>query len=98
MLPRQRGRALATQTRVNQLVIQDMDDGVVVLDRAARVMQHNPQAQRLLPAERLLGADFAQLLPGLDARWSAWHGAQRGAGADVEVRGRGIRVRRLDTR
>ncbi len=99
MLARQRGRALATQTRVNQLVIQDMDDGVVVLDRDGRVMQHNPQAQRLLPAERLLGADFAQLLPGLDARWSAWHGAQRGAsaaGADFEVRGRGIRVRRLD--
>jgi two-component system sensor histidine kinase PilS (NtrC family) len=98
MLARQRGRALATQTRVNQLVIQDMDDGVVVLDRDGRVMQHNPQAQRLLPAERLLGADIGRLLPGLDARWGAtWRDARGGAGADFEVRGRDIRVRRLDT-
>src|SRR5262249_41611109 len=55
-LARSRGRALATQTRVNQLVIEDMHDGVVVLDRDGRVVQHNPQAQRLLGVERLLGA------------------------------------------
>jgi len=47
-LARERGRALETQLRVNQLVIADMQDGVLVLDRDGRVAQHNPRAQRLL--------------------------------------------------
>jgi two-component system sensor histidine kinase PilS (NtrC family) len=54
-LARQRGRALETQLRVNQLVIADMQDGVLVLDRDGRVAQHNPQAQRLLGAGSLRG-------------------------------------------
>jgi len=62
-LARQRGRSLETQTRVNQLVIEDMHDGVVVLDRQGRVVQHNPQAQRLLGESRLLGALIADILP-----------------------------------
>jgi two-component system, NtrC family, sensor histidine kinase PilS len=84
-LARQHGRSLATQARINQLVIRDMHDGVVVLDRDARVVQHNPQAQRLLGAERLLGAPIGELLPGFDNR------------VDFEVRGRSIGVRLLDT-
>ena len=84
-LARQRGRELATQTRVNQLVIEDMHDGVLVLDRAGRVMQHNPQAQRLLGAEPLLGASIASLAPGA------------AAGAEFEVRGRDLRLRPLES-
>ena len=84
-LARQRGRSLETQTRVNQLVIQDMHDGVVVLDREGRVVQHNPQAQRLLGEHRLLGAPIGELLPGF------------GAATDFEVRGRNIGVRMLDS-
>ena len=83
-LARQRGRSLETQTRVNQLVIEDMHDGVVVLDRDARVVQHNPQAQRLLGPQRLLGTPIAELLPGF------------GAATDFEVRGRSIGARMLD--
>jgi two-component system sensor histidine kinase PilS (NtrC family) len=68
-LARQRGRELATQTRVNQLVIQEMDDGLLVLDPAGRVVQHNPQAQRLLGGARLLGENVASLeLEGRDVR------------------------------
>ena len=51
-LARQRGRELATQTRVSQLVIQDMQDGVLVVDGDGRIVQHNPQAQRLLAPRR----------------------------------------------
>ena len=83
-LARQRGRELARQTRVNQLVIEDMNDGVLVLDRAGRVVQHNPQAQQLLGAARLLGADIATIVPGFS-----------GLG-EVEVAGRDIRLRRLE--
>jgi two-component system sensor histidine kinase PilS (NtrC family) len=84
-LASQRGRSLETQTRVNQLVIEDMHDGVVVLDRDARVVQHNPQALRLLGEPRLLGRLIAELLPGF------------GAATDLDVRGRSLGVRLLDT-
>jgi two-component system sensor histidine kinase PilS (NtrC family) len=83
-LARQRGRSLETQTRVNQLVIEDMHDGVVVLDREGRIVQHNPQAQRLLGVERLRGSAMRELLPGF------------GHASDFEVRGRSIGVRMLD--
>ena len=63
-LARQRGRQLATQTRVNQLVIEDMQDGVLVLDRAGRVIQHTPQAQQLLGGGNRLGAPISSLVPG----------------------------------
>ncbi|MDA1117158.1 MAG: hypothetical protein O2979_03965 [Proteobacteria bacterium] len=45
-LARERGRALANQTRVNQLVIEDMQDGVLVLDRqsATAVARLSPAA------------------------------------------------------
>ena len=83
-LARQRGRELATQTRVNQLVIEDMNEGVLVLDRAGRVVQHNPQAQELLGAVPLLGARLAEALPGFS-----------GAG-EMEVAGRAVRLRPLE--
>jgi len=96
-LARARGRALATQTRVNQLVIEDMHDGVVVLDRDGRVVQHNPQAQRLLGAESLLGAELAQALPGFGAVWRGWRsGGAAASAADLEARGRDLRLRLLD--
>ena len=85
-LARQRGRQLATQTRVNQLVIEDMQDGVLVLDRAGRVIQHNPQAQQLLGGGNLLGAPISSLVPGYS-----------GAG-DFEAAGRDVRMRPLDSR
>ena len=105
-LARQRGRELATQTRVSQLVIGDMQDGVAVLDRDGRVLQHNPQAQRLLAAEPLLGADVTRLVPGFAPRWNAWRatgGASRepeywrAGGGEFEVHGRTIGLRLLDT-
>jgi two-component system sensor histidine kinase PilS (NtrC family) len=83
-LARQRGRSLATQTRINQLVIEDMYDGVVVLDREGRVVQHNPQAKRLLGTEALLGSPVGEVLPGF------------GTATDFELRGRHIGVRMLD--
>ncbi len=98
-LARQRGRELEMQTRVNQLVIQDMHDGVVVLDPDGRVVQHNPQAQRLLRAERLLGAEIASLVPRFAESWGGWRSGQVAAGApaDFHVRGRDIGLRLLDT-
>jgi two-component system sensor histidine kinase PilS (NtrC family) len=97
-LARERGRALATQLRVNQLVIADMQDGVLVLDRDGRVAQHNPQAQRLLGAGALQGADLARLLPGFGERWRAWTAGDASvARAELDLRGRGLRLRLMET-
>jgi two-component system sensor histidine kinase PilS (NtrC family) len=98
-LARQRGRELATQTRVSQLVIADMQDGVAVLDRDGRVVQHNPQAQRLLATAPLIGADVTRILPGFAGSWAAWRsrGLARGAAGEIEVRGREIGLRLLET-
>ena len=97
-LARERGRALETQLRINQLVIADMQDGVLVLDRAGRVVQHNPQAQRLLGEAALQGAELARLLPGFAERWQAWRGGDASAArAELELRGRGLRLRLMET-
>jgi two-component system sensor histidine kinase PilS (NtrC family) len=102
----QRGRELAAQTRVNQLVLQDMHDGVLVLDRDGRVVQHNPRAQVLLSAGQLLGMDIEALEPRVAENWRAWRAntarARAGAGvpprgaADVAVGGRELGLRLLD--
>jgi len=97
-LARERGRALEIQLRVNQLVIEDMQDGVLVLDREGRVAQHNPQARRLLGAGGLLGAELARLLPGFAALWRAWRDGDRlEMRSDLELRGRGLRLRLMQT-
>jgi len=97
-LARQRGQALETQLRVNQLVIADMQDGVLVLDRDGRVAQHNPQAQRLLGTGALQGEELARLLPGFGERWRAWReGDGAAARAELDLRGRGLRLRLMET-
>ncbi len=101
-LARQRGRALRSQQRVNQLVLADMQDGVIVLDRDGRVAQANPQSARMLGVDRLTGREFASLLPEAAGKLAAWRreAAER-AGAkpavfDLSSRGRDLRVRFID--
>jgi two-component system sensor histidine kinase PilS (NtrC family) len=101
-LARQRGRALRSQQRVNQLVLADMQDGVMVLDRDGRVAQANPQSARMLGVERLTGREFAALLPEAAGRLAAWRreAAERPgtkpAIFDLSSRGRDLRVRFID--
>jgi two-component system sensor histidine kinase PilS (NtrC family) len=101
-LARQRGLALQSQQRVNQLVLADMQDGVLVLDRAGRVAQANSQVARLLGIERLTGAAFGALLPEAASRWAQWRAATPGRApaaptvCDVPARGRDLRVRFID--
>jgi two-component system sensor histidine kinase PilS (NtrC family) len=99
MLARRRGRELGIQMRINQLVIEELHDGVMVLDGGGRIVQHNPQAKRMVGAEPLLGMDVTQALPGFVQPWREWSSGSapiEPASADVEVRGKGIRARLLD--
>jgi two-component system sensor histidine kinase PilS (NtrC family) len=98
MLAQERGRELERQMRVSQLVIEDMQDGVLVLDRDGRVTQHNPRAQRLLEADSLMGEELSQKLPGFDVAWNAWReGRAAAAPYDLDRGGRGLRVRFVET-
>lgn len=64
-LARQRGRELADQVRINQQVIEDMDDGVLVVDSAGQVRLHNPQAEVLLALDQPTSTDLAAYSPAL---------------------------------
>jgi two-component system, NtrC family, sensor histidine kinase PilS len=64
-LARQRGVELADQVRINQQVIEDMEDGVLVVDAAGQVRLHNPQAAALLMVDQAGGTDLATYCPPL---------------------------------
>ena len=55
-LARKRGEALNNQITISQQIIEEMQDGVLVLDRGGRIRQHNPRIEQLLglgdPEER----------------------------------------------
>lgn len=64
-LARRRGIELENQLRINRQVIRDMQDGVLVVDSAGHVRQHNPQAEALLevkPPPTPTLAEFSQAL------------------------------------
>ncbi len=75
-LAAQRGFDLANLAQVNQLVIQDMQDGVLVVDDQGIIRQHNAQAEELLglvPKGRrdVLLSEYAPALGHQIARWRA---------------------------
>ncbi|MEW9900391.1 ATP-binding protein [Chitinivorax sp. PXF-14] len=69
----QRGIDLANLAQINQLVIQDMPDGVIVIDHAGLVRSHNHQAERLLGPPRITEKPkLSDYLPSLEAAASNW--------------------------
>ncbi len=59
---------------MNQLIIQDMQDGVLVVDRNGIVHSHNAQVTRLLGGYGLMnsGMRLAEFSSTLDAYWRHW--------------------------
>ena len=73
-LAAQREIDLANLAQVNQLVIRDMQDGVLVVDDKGVIRQHNARAERLLgpiPEERG-EPTLAEYAPALAARFEIW--------------------------
>lgn len=79
-LARERGIALQQQQQVAELIIRDMQDGVLVLDRAGRLRQFNPRAVSLLAMSPQVGQPVGLLIPELAEafqRWQSCHGERR---------------------
>lgn len=74
IISRQRGVDLANMAKVNQLVIQDMQDGVLVVDRRGKIRQFNQQAIRLLAVEMQPDAKsiLSDVSPALAERLKLW--------------------------
>ncbi|MCL2344382.1 MAG: ATP-binding protein [Desulfobulbus sp.] len=58
-LARRRGIALDNQIRISQNIVERMQDGVLIVDAAGRIVRHNPVARAMLG----LADDEAQALP-----------------------------------
>jgi len=78
----QRGIELANLAQINQLVIQDMQDGVLVVDENGAIRQHNSQAEKFLGVlhhERGKNLLLHEYAPGLAERLEDWCKRRGGA-------------------
>ena len=82
---RQRGIDLANQLRINQLVIQDLQDGVLVVDSNGLVRSHNRRIDLLLgrPAPELDQIDVYS--EGLASALREWRGGRGWASATLTL-------------
>jgi two-component system sensor histidine kinase PilS (NtrC family) len=92
-LARQRGIALARQIRVNELVIRDMQDGVLVVSPSGRVLQRNPQAEKLLGTMPETSGDLALYSSDLAQRFAAGGDDLTGSSHAFHANGRAILAR-----
>ncbi len=69
---------LANLSQINELVIRDMQDGIVVVDGRGRIRQHNPGAAQLLgplvPGRHALISEYAPEIATLLDKWR--HGSE----------------------
>lgn len=92
-LARQRGVDLKNQMLISQRVIEEMQDGVLVLNQNGWVKQHNPRAERLLgligPPEGLL----ANYSPDLARGFASWRERAGGDPLVVQAPASGMQLR-----
>lgn len=77
-LAKERGIDLANMAQVNQLVIQDLQEGVLVVDKYGYIRQRNAYAERLFDLNPSAGkAELLKLsdcMPELTGRLTSWQG------------------------
>lgn len=93
-LARQRGLDLERQIRVNARVIEDMQDGVVVVDEFGMVRQCNPRAVEMLGSLLALGEHLSSASVALSRRILSEDGHSE-APLVAEHSGRQLRVRQV---
>lgn len=94
-LASQRGIDLENLAQINQLVIRDMQDGVIVVDHEMRIRHHNRRAEIVLgvsPGEwKDLGLDaFA---PGIARLYESWAEGQAGGSQVLAINGMDVLLR-----
>ena len=98
-LARKRGEELRNQTIISQHIIEEMQDGVLVLDREGRVRQHNPRIEQLLglgdPKERKLASYSTELAQSF-MNWSL-HGRDEPVMVRAPASGMHLRARFIST-
>ncbi len=85
---------LANLAQVNQLVIQDMQDGVLVVDEQGRVRQHNGEAEKLLgkPSASWSGLILNDYFPALSECLQRWHADPCNDRFELTVPANGMRI------
>ena len=64
---------LANLSQINEIVIRDMQDGIVVVDRDGRIRQHNPRATQLLgPLPQARWPQLADYAPEIALLLEGW--------------------------
>ena len=83
----QRGIDLANLEQVNQLIIRDMDDGVLVVDEIGVVRNRNAQADRLLDREDFPSgnARLHEFAPRLSEVWQDWFSRNGSANITLQL-------------
>ena len=71
-LAEQRRIDLAKLDQLNQRILQDVSDGVLVVDDRGHVRQFNQQAERLTGCHPAPGARLNEVLPGLETALTNW--------------------------
>ena len=90
---RQRGEDLANQLQINQLVIQDVQDGVLVVDSNDLVHQHNRQVAALLGRAAPELDQIGQYSSELAGHLAAWRAGSAPESATLRFPGSGKLVR-----
>ncbi len=83
-LARKRGEELRNQTIISQHIIEEMQDGVLVLDREGRIKQHNPSTEHLLGLGDASDRKLSSYATELAQRFALW--TSRGGDEPVMVR------------
>jgi two-component system, NtrC family, sensor histidine kinase PilS len=96
-LAAQREVDLANMAQVNQLVIQDMDAGVIVVDADGKIRSRNAKAEALLGtmADDHVGSSLRERAPALAARIARWRAtsAQEAEPLTTLISGKPVSVR-----
>lgn len=94
-LASQRGIDLENLAQINQLVIRDMQDGVIVVDQDMRVRHHNRRAETLLgvSAGEWKELSLDMFAPGIARLYENWADGQAGGNQVLAVNGMDVLLR-----
>ena len=93
LIAKERGEALAKQIKVNELVIRDLQDGVLVVDADCAIVQHNPQAGVLMDASELPGNYLGRYSIELARALRKWRVGEADARVTFTIKAKKIQAR-----